>query len=181
MVCNRCKTAVWHTMQQCGLHPTSVELGAVDVSEDKLDESLVKRIKEALLQQGFEWLDSYRERIIERIKLAVIQRVRQPMSAHKELTLSAYLQHTLHQDYSTLSKLFSEVTSTTIERFYIEQRVERVKELLTYEELTLSQIAVFMQYSSTAYLSAQFKSITGMTPSQFKKMKRNTRRALDEI
>lgn len=97
------------------------------------------------------------------------------------LNLSDYLSSELHQDYSALSKLFSEVEGKTIERYYIEQRVERVKELIKYDELSLTQIAWKMNYSSTAYLSSQFKGVTGMTPTQFKNLKENTRKSLDKI
>ena len=96
-------------------------------------------------------------------------------------TLSDYLVSQLHQDYSSLSKLFSEVEGKTIERYYIELRIERVKELIRYDELTLTQIAQRMNYSSVAYLSSQFKAVTGMTPSQFRGMKTNTRKPLDQL
>jgi AraC-like DNA-binding protein len=97
------------------------------------------------------------------------------------VNLSDYLSEKLHSDYSALSKLFSEVVGKTIERYYIEQRVERVKELIKYDQLSLTQIANEMNYSSVAYLSSQFKSVTGMTPSAFKAQKENTLRALDKI
>lgn len=98
-----------------------------------------------------------------------------------ETNLSDYLQQELHMEYSSLSKLFSEVTGMTIERFYIEQRIERVKELLSYGELTLTQIAFQLHYSSVAYLSSQFKMVTGFTPSAYKNLQRKDRRALDQI
>ena len=97
------------------------------------------------------------------------------------LNLSDFLSSELHADYSSLSKLFSEFTSMTIEHYYILQRVERVKELLFYDELSLTQIALQMHYSSVAYLSSQFKQVTGMTPSDFKAIKRNTRKSLDKV
>ena len=179
MVCDRCVMAVDHTLRQMGQLPLSVELGQA-VVEGELTEAQRETLREQLQKIGFELLDDRRQCTIEQIKTAVIKLVRYE-HPNDSVTLSDYLRSQLHQDYSALSKLFSEYASKTIERYYMEQRIERVKELLTYDELTLSQIAMDMNYSSVAYLSSQFKNVTGMTPSQFKRMHGQKRKKIDEI
>lgn len=179
MVCDRCIMAVSQTLKQIGLTVNKVELGKAEV-----EESLSKDKKEQLQKQlqiiGFELLDDRRHQTIEKIKTAIIELVHYKNN-QSQFNLSDYLQDKLHQDYSSLSKLFSEYTSKTIERYYIEQRIEKVKELLTYGELSLTQIAIKMNYSSTAYLSGQFKSVTGMSPTQFKRLQNGSRKSLDKI
>lgn len=179
MVCDRCKMAVDKTLRDEGLTPLNVELGEVKVNED-IDKDKRETLKKELQDLGFELLDDRREQTIEKIKNAIIRLVHY-RDNNTSLNLSSFLSSELHQDYSALSKLFSEVEGKTIDRYYIEQRIERVKELIKYDELSLTQIALKMNYSSTAYLSNQFKSVTGMTPSQFKSLKVNTRKALDKI
>ena len=170
MVCDRC--------------PESVELGIARVAEStdivtrEMRENILRPRLEAL---GFELLDDHRQQLIELIRTKIIQFVHYKDTAKAPSTLSAYLQDQLHQDYSTLSKLFSEVTSTTIERYFIQQRVERAKELITYDELSIKEIAALLGYSSTAYLSSQFKTVTGMTPTQFKRLQSKGRIGLDKI
>lgn len=179
MVCDRCIMAVDQTLRKNGLTPLNIELGKAEIdgniSKDKRD-----FLQKDLNSIGFELLDDHRHQTIEKIKTAIIELVHYKNN-QSQINLSDYLQDKLHQDYSALSKLFSEYTSKTIERYYIEQRIERVKELLTYGEYTLTQIALMMNYSSTAYLSSQFKNITGMSPSQFKHLQKNTRKGLDKI
>ena len=179
MVCDRCIMAVDKTLRDEGLTPFNVELGKAEVYEDVSDDKREK-IRKDLKNIGFELLDDKKHQIIERIRTAIIQLVHYNDN-YSQVNLSDYLQDKLHQDYSSLSKLFSEYSSKTIERYYIEQRIERVKELLTYGELSLTQIALKMNYSSVAYLSSQFKSVTGMSPSKFKKIQENTRKGLDKI
>lgn len=137
-------------------------------------------LRTVLEQLGFELLDDQRQQTIDQIKSALIRLVRY-RDNQSSTNLSDYLSSELHQDYSALSKLFSEVEGKTLERYYIELRIERVKELIRYDELTLTQIALRMNYSSVAYLSSQFKSVTGMTPSQFKAMKDIPRTSLDKL
>lgn len=179
MVCDRCIMAVNKTLKDNGLTPLNVELGKAEIDGD-ISKEKREKIREDLKNIGFELLDDHRHQTIEKIKTAIIQLVHYNNN-YSQVNLSDYLQDKLHQDYSALSKLFSEYSSKTIERYYIEQRIERVKELLTYGELSLTQIALKMNYSSVAYLSSQFKSVTGMSPSQFKKMQENTRKGLDKI
>ena len=120
------------------------------------------------------------KKIIAKIKSSIIELVHY-RDNKPAINISDYLSGQLNSDYSALSKLFSEVTGITIERYYIEQRIERVKELIRYDELNLTQISLQMNYSSVAYLSSQFKSVTGMTPTEFKALRKNTRKNLDSI
>lgn len=179
MVCDRCKMAVDRTLRDNDLQPVSVELGEVTVEGD-IDAATRSSVRAGLERLGFELLDDKRHQTIDKIKSSIIRLVHY-RDNNSTLNLSDFLSSELHQDYSALSKLFSEVEGKTIERYYIEQRIERVKELIKYDELTLTQIALKMNYSSTAYLSSQFKSVTGMTPTQFKVLKENTRKPLDKI
>lgn len=179
MVCDRCRMAVSKTLQDNGLKAVSVELGTAIV-EGEVKPSMRQKLKVDLKGLGFELLDDKRLQTIERIKGAIIDLVHYHDS-QSAVNLSDYIAGRLNADYSSLSRLFSEFTGKTIERYYIEQRIERVKELIFYDELSLTQIALRMNYSSVAYLSSQFKSVTGMTPSQFKQLRENTRRAIDKI
>lgn len=179
MVCDRCKMAVSEVLQRVGLYPIKVELGEVSIEEDPSPAQL-STLRTALEQLGFELLDDRRQQTIDHIKSALIRLVHYHDN-QSSTNLSNYLSSELHQDYSALSKLFSEVEGKTIERYYIELRIERVKELIRYDELTLTQIALRMNYSSVGYLSSQFKSVTGMTPSQFKSMKDILRTPLDKL
>lgn len=179
MVCHRCKLAVQDVLVKAGLQPQRIELGEVEIAESTLgsqEESIIK----AFEQLGFELLDDRKTQQIERIKQAIIKRVQYSEDRAPE-KLSQYLSQQLLQDYSALSKLFSEVEGHTIEQYYILQKVEKVKELLVYNELTLTQIADRLHYSSPAYLSNQFKKITGLSPSHFKKLGQAKRRSLDAL
>lgn len=179
MVCNRCKMFVEERLKQLGFTPVVVELGKAIVAEQLSPEDIT-RIKESLEAIGFELIDDRSTRIVEQIKTAIIELINHKDGNLKE-NLSDYLADVCHSDYSALSKLFSEVTCTTIEKYWIAQKIEKVKELLMYNELSLSEIAFKLNYSSTAHLSAQFKAITGMTPTQFKKCKKNLRKPLDQV
>lgn len=179
MVCPRCITAVRNCLESLGLHPQSVELGTAILDETP-DENLRRRVDEALSTLGFKLLDDPRTQLTEQIKNAVIELVHYRDEPIK-INFSQHLADRLHRDYSQLSKLFSETTGMTLEKYVIAQKIERAKELLTYDELTLSEIADQLGYSSTAYLSTQFKSVTGLTPTDFKKGKGNQRKALNEV
>ena len=171
MVCPRCIRAVTDCLTRLGLHPLSVELGIAVIREE---------VNDALRTHPRQALEAPRARLVEQIKDAVIQLVHDSEAA-PSANLSRYLSELLHKDYSTLSKAFSEETGSTIERYAIVQKIERAKELLTYDELTLNEIADQLGYSSTAYLSTQFKQITGLTPSAFKQSQDNKRKGLDEL
>lgn len=179
MVCNRCIMVVEDILRKNGHTPLHTELGKVCLAE-KLTEEELGKIRHLLEDVGFELIDNKRQRLLEQIKQEIIKLIYYP---HKELktNLSDYLADKCHTDYSSLSKLFSEATGTTIEKYVINQKIERGKELLIYDELSLNEISELLHYSSTAHLSSQFKNITGMTPSQFKKQKGQLRKPLDRI
>ena len=170
MVCPRCIMTVRDILASCGVEPNSVELGVVCLASP-LDAGDRDRFRKLLEKYGFELLDDSRMRCVEQIRVGVIEYVRDKAGLHDRMNLSEYLQDKCHREYSSLSKLFTEVRGITIERFSILQKVEFVKELLFYGELTVSEIADRLNYSSPAHLSAQFKSVTGLSPTQFRKMK----------
>lgn len=153
-------------MSDAGVEPLSVELGRATV-EGALPPDIMSRISERLDALGFSLIEDRRTAEAEMIKTAVIEFIHCPGQPQKQ-PLSSYLAATLHREYSHLSKLFSETTGTTIEQYFIAQKVERVKELIEYGDMTMSEIADRLGYSSTAHLSAQFKKHTGMTPSEYR-------------
>lgn len=179
MVCSRCKMVVQSEFEKLGLHAIAVELGRVEIAKD-INFSELKLLNQQLQKLGFEILDDKKSKIIERIKNLIIELVHYKDNMLK-INLSGYLANDLLHDYSTLSKIFSESEGLTIEHYFIAQKIEKVKELLTYKELTLSEIADQLNYSSAAYLSNQFKKITGFTTSDFKQLKNYTRQNIENI
>jgi AraC-like DNA-binding protein len=179
MVCNRCKMVVKSTLKKFGLVPVQVELGEVVLEENDIS-PIKEQLKQELQSFGFDLLDDKRTKTIEKIKNLIVDLV-QNKNSNLQITLSDYLTKELHRDYSALSNLFSQVEGITIEKYYIFQKIEKVKELLVYDELTLSEIAFQLNYSSAAYLSNQFKKVTGLTPSHFKTVRTIKRRPLDEL
>ena len=179
MVCNRCIMVVQDLLGKLGFTVLHIELGKVLIQEtpEKAD---LERIRQALEAVGFELIDDKRDRLIEQIKQEMIQLVHN-CNGELKVNLSDYLSEKLHHDYSSLSKVFSETNGITIEKYFILQKIERVKELLVYDELSLNEIGALLNYSSAAHLSSQFKSITGITPSEFKKQKTHPRKGLDQI
>ena len=165
--------------EKLGLHPVQIELGEIELQERDISK-LKEKLKKELLSFGFDLLDDKKSKTIEKIKNRIIDLV-QNKNNNLQITLSDYLTSELHQDYSALSNLFSEVEGITIEKYYILQKIEKVKELLVYDELTLSEIAFLLNYSSVAYLSNQFKKVTGLTPSHFKKLRTVKRKPLEEL
>ncbi len=178
MVCDRCKAAVRLVLEQQGLTPSRVDLGAVAIDEP-LDAAAIERLDKALLNTGFGLVTDADSRTITAIKAAIVQFVHGEDAATGKWKLSEHLQALLHREYSGLSALFSQAEGITIEHYFLQQRIERVKELLQYGELTISEIAFRTGFSSTAHLSAQFKQLTGMTPTAFKRI--GERRTLDAI
>lgn len=141
-----------------------------------------EQLRKALERIGFELIDNRMSGLIESIKQHIIKKARNQLSEKEaRMRLSDYLSSQLHHEYTYLSSLFSSIEGRTIENYYIEQRIEQAKELLTYGEFTLSQIALELEYSSTAHLSSQFKKITGLTPSHFKQIGARKRKALDQV
>ncbi len=179
MVCNRCKMVVKTILEKLGLHPVQVELGEVTLQENDIS-GIKEQLKQELQSFGFDLLDNKKTKTIEKIKNRIVDLV-QNKNSNLQITLSDYLVQELHQDYSALSNLFSQVEGTTIEKYYIIQKIEKVKELLVYDELSLSEIAFQLNYSSVGYLSNQFKKVTGLTPSHFKSMQTIKRRSLEEL
>jgi AraC-like DNA-binding protein len=179
MVCNRCKSAVKSELEQLGLHPLMVDLGEVELKDELTDEQK-QQVNERFKALGFELIDDKKSRLIERVKNLVVELVHHS-NEQLNMNVSDYLVQHIPMEYKYLSNLFSEVEGTTIEKFYIAQRIERVKELLVYDELSLSEIADQMGYSSDAYLSTQFKKVVGLTPSHFKKVKASKRKPLDQL
>jgi len=179
MVCRRCKMVVESELKKSGLHPVSVALGEVEI-----EENTIGPVKQDLLHRlqalGFDLIDNKKSKTIEKIKSLVIDLV-QNKNNQININLSHYLAQQLTQDYSSLSPLFSAVEGTTIEQYYIHQKIEKVKELLTYDEMSLSEIAFLLQYSSVAHLSNQFKKVTGFAPSYFRQLKDKKRRQIEDL
>ena len=174
MVCNRCVLVVRTELQRFGFDPVQVTLGEVDFDREfSAEEKEPDRAAPGNIQ--FTLIDDRKSRLIEQIKRLIIDLVHRQNSEMK-VNLSDLLSDALHHDYNYLSGLFSEVEGTTIER-YIAQKIERVKELLVYDELSLSEIAYLLNYSSAAHLSNQFKKVTGLSPSHFKKIGTDRRKA----
>jgi AraC-like DNA-binding protein len=169
MVCDRCKWVVKTEVEKLGFIITNLDLGEIDLDVE-IDLKQKNQIKIALENFGFELIDDKKSRVIEKIKTLIIDLV-QNNNNQINTNLSEYLSSQLIQDYSTLSNLFSEVEDITIEKFFINQKIEKVKELLMYDELTLSEIAYQLNYSSVAYLSNQFKKVTGFTTTHYKLLK----------
>ena len=179
MVCNRCKMLVKQELINNGLHPLQVELGEVEISET-LTQAQKDKLNTGLNHFGFELIDDKKSQLIEKIKNVIVEQVHYNDERLKT-SFSKFLSRQLHHDYTYLSNLFSEVQGTTIEQYFIAQKIEKVKELLVYGELSLSEIAVKLNYSSVSHLSRQFKKITGLTPSHFKGLKQNKRKPLEEL
>lgn len=179
MVCDRCVRVVKQELEKIGLIPQAVSLGEITLEKEPTNEQR-QQIENAFQSLGFALIDDKKSRLIEKIKNRIIDLVHQKENLLKT-NLSDYLAEQLHQDYNYMAGLFSEVEGITIEKYYIAQRIERVKELLVYDELTLSEIAFRMHYSSVAHLSNQFKKVTGLTPSFFRNIGLEKRKPLDKV
>lgn len=179
MVCIRCKMVVKDELAKLGLKYVFVELGEVDLFEE-MSPAQHDELKAALLKSGLELLDDKKSVFIQKIKNIIIELVHyseEPLT----INLSEYLSQKLNHDYTYLANLFSEVAGVTIEKFFILHKIERVKELLVYNELTLTEIAHKMHYSSVAHISSQFKKVTGLTPSHFKQLRNKRRSMLEDL
>jgi AraC family transcriptional regulator len=181
MVCDRCIRLVREELTKLGLDVRRVELGEAEVADGTRAIDL-ERIRGMLAENGFELLEDRRKKIIEAIKVEIVKLVhRSPEAAGRRPKLSTQLSKALGQDYHGLSTLFSTIEGITIEQYFIEQRIERVKELLKYGEQTLSEIAWHMGYSSVQHLSNQFRQVTGMTPTAFRTLGKGKRKPLDKV
>lgn len=183
MVCNRCVTAVKQEFENAGLHPQKITLGEIEIAEDTIAPEQLAQLDSALHGLGFERIDDRKARLIESIKNKVITMIHHTDRVDRKYNWSAILSEELHYEYNYLSNLFSSVEGVTLEQYIIRQKIERAKELLFYDELNLSEIADRLGYSSVAHLSAQFKKITGFTPSELKKARKNEeiRKPLDKL
>jgi AraC-like DNA-binding protein len=179
MVCDRCKMVVKDTFEKAGARVVNIELGEVETAEN-LTPAQLQTVQRIFQEVGFELLDDKQSRITEKIKTLLVELIHGEHFPLKS-NYSTYLSDKLHRDYSGLSALFSTHEGITIEQYIIRQKIERVKELLLYDELSLSQIADTLQYSSVAHLSNQFKKVTGFTPSQFKMASNKQRQPLDKV
>jgi len=173
--------AVHDTLVKLHLHPEKIALGEVILKDDTIDESVKNALDAALQTLGFERIDDRKGRLIEAIKNKVIKTIHHSEDIHLKFNWSDVLADEVHYEYNYLSHLFSSVEGITLEQYIIRQKIERVKELLFYDELNLGQIASRLGYSSIAHLSAQFKKITGLTPTELKKSRVVSRKSLDNI
>src|ERR1700722_15216353 len=179
MVSTRCKMLVKAELEKLGLHYKTVELGEADI-EENISVAEWNELNNALKKSGIELMDDKKSILIERIKNVIVELVHyaeEPLL----INFSNYLSQKLNHDYTYLANLFSESQGITIEHFHILHKIERIKELLIYDELNITEIAWKMDYSSVAHLSNQFKKITGLTPSFFKKIKKKRRDSLEDI
>jgi AraC family transcriptional regulator len=167
-------------LEKMNLHPLVVELGEVVLEEKSITADQFKELDKSLRHAGFEIIDDRQSRLIEKIKTIIIQNVHYNHEQPK-IKFSELLSRDLHHDYSYLSNLFSQVEGVTIEQFIINQKIEKVKELIIYDDLSISQIAFDLGYSSTAHLSSQFKRVTGLTPTEFRSLGGRGRKSLDEV
>ena len=179
MVSNRCKTAVKEELKKLGLHFIVVDLGEVEIMEN-ISTDQREQMRTALLTSGFELMDDKKAILIEKIKTAVIEMVHHSDEIIK-MNFSDYLSEKLNHNYTYLANLFSEVQGTTIEHFIIAHKIERIKELIIYDELNITEIAWKMNYSSVAHLSNQFKKATGLSPSHFKQLKDKRRSSIEDV
>ncbi len=179
MVCHRCIMMVQSVFEKAGIVPLHISLGEVTVAQPP-DTATMKVLSKKLQEIGFELMDNEKSRLIEQIKTFIITSI-QNIDDISPLKFSTRIAAHVHHDYSYVSKLFSEVESITIEQYIIQQKIEKVKELIAYNELSLSQIALQLGYSSVAHLSNQFKKTTGVTPSVFKNNWPHKRKSLDEV
>jgi AraC-like DNA-binding protein len=179
MVCDRCKMVVTSELEKLGLTPIAIDLGEVQLQHE-ISAGDKKMIGEKLGQYGFSLINDKKSRQIEKIKSLIVDLVHYK-NGQLAVNLSDYLSGQMASDYPALSRLFSEVEGVTIEKYFIAQRIERAKELLVYDEMSLTEIADHLNYSSVAHLSSQFKKMTGFTPSYYKQVKEKKRSSLDNI
>ncbi len=179
MVCTRCKMVVKAELEKLGVHYILLELGEAEVKEELSPEQL-DILGQALKKAGLELMNDKRSILVERIKTTIIELVHFTDEQIKT-NLSDFLTEKLNYNYTYLANLFSEVKGCTIEKFYLSHKIERVKELLVYDELNLTEIAYKLHYSSVAHLSNQFKKMTGLTPSHFKNLKHKRRKVLGDV
>jgi len=180
MVCNRCVKVVKEELEKLGFEVRKIVLGEVVIYSE--DEKIpFDKIENVLNENGFELIDDKNAKLIERIKVYIINKIHHSGDELEKFNFSKFLSKEIGMNYSHLSSLFSSMEGTTIEKFIIHQKIEKVKELLAYDELTLSEISYRLGYSSVQHLSNQFKQVTGLNPSFFKKLKEQKRTPIDQV
>lgn len=181
MVCDRCKKVVKEELESIGLEVTRIELGDIEISQE-LDSNQITQVRQLLEKNGFELLDDQRQALVEQLRTLLIEEI-QHLKGNKpeSQNFSDYLSQKTGYDYSYLSHLFSIETGSTIEHYLIAQRIEKIKEWLSYNELSISEMAWKLGYSSSSHLSNQFKKVTGLTPGQYKKNNDKNRQTLDKV
>lgn len=181
MVCDRCRIAIENVLAEMGIEAADIQLGEVDLGELILSDAIMGEFEQRIVALGFELINDKKSQLIEKIKATLIDLVRSDLLLQR-VQLSTYLAEQLHHEYTYLSHLFSSVEGITIEQYFIAQKIERAKELLVYDQLTLTQIAEQLGYSSVSHLSNQFKKITGLSPSHFRKLRDSKQRTpLDKL
>lgn len=183
MVCDRCKLVVRQELERLGLQPVKLTLGEVTLAGDDIPSEKLRQLDLSLANLGFERIDDRKARLIEAIKSKVIEMIHHGDPGSRKFNWSDILSDSLHYEYNYLSNLFSSVEGITLEQYIIRQKIEKVKELLFYDELNLSEIAHKLGYSSVAHLSGQFKKVTGFTPSALKRSRQidESRKPLDNV
>lgn len=179
MVCNRCILVVRQELEKLHLQINNISLGEAELAKVPTTKQ-IQQLNEALEKLGFELLDNQKQKQIEQIKNLLIKKV-QSGEVEEHFSISGFLSKSLNKEYSYISRLFSEVEGITVEQFFILQKIEKVKEWIVYGELNLSEISYRLGYSSVSHLSAQFKKVTGLTPSHFKKIGNTHRHSLDNV
>jgi AraC-like DNA-binding protein len=179
MVCGRCISAVSAIFEEAGIQLKSIHLGEVETETEMNGETMLS-IEKSLLDTGFERIKDAAHQLVDKIKSLIITEISE-LDIHEGFLLSEFLSSALHKEYSSLSKTFSQNETVTLEQFFILQKIEKVKELLLYNEFTLTEIAGKLGYKSVQHLSSQFRNVTGFTPTEFKKLKVHHRKPLDHI
>ncbi len=177
MVCSRCIMAVEAILKQSEINVKDIQLGEVE-TDNLISEKKLENLEKKLNEIGFDILQDQSQKLIENIKILIVNKI-QSLDISEDFLLSEYLSSRLHRDFSALSKLFSRHQGMTLEHYFIFQKIEKVKELLLYQEYSLKEIAALLGYKSIQHLSSQFKNTTGFTPTLFKKMKVKNRKPLD--
>ena len=181
MVCDRCKLVISNILDELEIPVSSVSLGVIDFGDVDPDDYQIKKLKNKIESIGFEIIQNKKSQTIEEIKVAIIELIN-VRDEFVKINVSSYLSEKLQHDYVYLSNLFSMIEGITIEQYLINQKIEKVKELIIYNELSLTEISQELGYSSLSHLSNQFKKVTGVTPSHFKKIKNEKyRKPLDKV
>ncbi len=179
MVCGRCISAVENIFNDNNIKVKNINLGEVE-TESEISETNLQVLEKCLQKTGFERIKDSAHQLIEKIKNLIIVKISE-LDINENFLLSEFLSSKLHKDYSSLSKTFSQNENITLEQFFILQKIEKVKELLLYNEFTLTEIAGKLGYKSVQHLSSQFRNSTGFTPTEFKKLKVHNRKPLDQV